>query len=83
MSHASVAVHSAVPAVGSQQLPKTFEKALSAGWVIVSEGTALSVDQKTRRGKVILGLEGRSERLSVSYTATKAGFQFGSPQLIQ
>jgi hypothetical protein len=77
------AVRSVVPAAGSQQLPKTFEKALSAGWVIVNEGTTLSVNEKTRRGKVILGMEGRSSRLSVSYTATKTRFEFGAPRLIQ
>jgi hypothetical protein len=77
------AIRSVVPAAGSHRLPKTFEQALSAGWVIVNEGTTLSLNQKTRRGKVILGIEGRSSRLSVSYTATKARFEFGAPRLIE
>jgi hypothetical protein len=77
------AVRSVVPTSESEQLPETFEKALATGWVMVSEDTALSADQKTRRGKVILGLQGQSQRLSVPYTATKTGFMFDVPRLIQ
>jgi len=77
------AVRLAVPKSDSKQLPETFAQALSAGWVIVSEGTALSTDQKTRRGKVILGLKGQSHRLSVPYTATKNGYNFDAPRLIE
>jgi hypothetical protein len=77
------AVRSVVPTSGSETLPNTFKQALSTGWVIVSEDTALSSDQKARRGKVILGLKGQSYRLSVSYTATTTGFEFSVPRLIR
>lgn len=66
-----------------EPLPETFENAISAGWTVVSESTALSADEKNRRGKVTLGMQGRSERLSISYTATKAGYQFAEPKVIQ
>jgi hypothetical protein len=79
----ALAVRSVVPKSDSEPLPDTFEKALAAGWVIVSEDTALSADQKARRGKVILGLKGESHRLLVPYTATKTGFNFDAPRLIQ
>ena len=76
-------VRSEVATPESGHLPETFEQALATGWVVVSEETALSSDQKSRRGKVTLELEGQSQRLAVSYTATKAGFEFGIPQLIK
>ena len=66
-----------------KQLPETFEQALSAGWVIVSEATSLSPNQKTRRGTILLSSKGQSKIISVPYTATKNGFVFGAPQLTQ
>lgn len=60
--------------------PKTFEQALADGWVLVSEVSRLSPTEKVRLGKAIL--KRRSHRVSVSYTATSAGFMFGVPQLV-
>ena len=68
----------------SEQLPETFEQALNTGWAVVSEKTVISSDQKTRRGEIVLGLKGRLHRVLVPYTSsTEAGFQFGTPRLIQ
>ena len=77
------AVRPVAPDSEVEQLPETFEKALAAGWVVVTSLTTISTGQKKRSGKVFLGLEGRSQRLAVPYTATKAGFRFDVPQLIQ
>jgi hypothetical protein len=83
MSHAGLAVRAAVPVRAKRELPVSFEEAIRAGWMIVHENTGLSASGKKRSGKVVLGIEGRSERLSVPYTATPRGYSFGSPELIQ
>ena len=66
-----------------KQLPETFEQALATGWVVISEATSLSANCKTRTGSVSLASKGQSKIISVPYTATKNGFVFGVPQLIQ
>ena len=65
------------------QIPESFKHALATGWFVTNEGTALSEDKKMRRGTVVLGLKGRSQRLSVPYTATRSGYKFELPRLIQ
>jgi hypothetical protein len=64
--------------------PGSFDQAMREGWQISSERTTLSKDEKERHGVVILGIKGRSERLSVSYTgSTGATFQFATPKPIK
>ena len=63
--------------------PKTFELALIRGWKVVSEKSNLKADKRHRLGSVALVLAGQPKRLSFPYTAsTKAGFVFGTPQLM-
>ena len=77
------AARPASPGARKVRVPKSFEEALKLGWHITSENTALSTDERERRGKVVMAMKGHASRLVIAYTATKAGFQFGSPRLIQ
>lgn len=82
MATASTAVRFVTPV--RKDFPGSFDQALREGWQIISERTTLATNEKERHGVVILGIKGRSERLSVSYTgSTGATFQFAVPKPVE
>ncbi len=62
-------------------IPASFEEALRAGWVIQGERSAISIDDRKRRGVVTLRKPGITQQLQVSYTATAKKWQFSKPEL--
>lgn len=71
-------------AVKAHSIPESFEQALREGWMIRDEQTTLGVDKRHRHGVVTLTMEGRTERLAVSYIASvKSGYEFSKPELMK
>ena len=77
MATATASVRCVTPV--RKDFPGSFDQAMREGWQIVSERTVLATNEKARRGVVILGIKGRSERLSVSHREHRGNLSIRSP----
>jgi hypothetical protein len=64
-------------------LPCSFQEALSLGWSIVKEESSISIDDKRRKGVVLLRSKDAPVRLRIPYSATAKAWKFGTPEVIE
>ena len=63
-------------------LPSSFQEALKLGWNIVKEESAIGINDRQRKGVVLLRSKGVPIRLRIPYTMTAKAWQFGTPVAI-
>ena len=79
MASHGTAVHSAsLPA--TEKPPSTFQGALKAGWAVITDKSAQSINQKRREGKLTMQKPGCAGLLEVDYIGSRKGYRFSVPR---
>jgi hypothetical protein len=77
-SHANAVRSSSLPA--TERPPSTFQEALKAGWAVITDKSAQSINQKRREGKLTMQKPGCAGLLEVDYIGSRKGYRFSVPR---